>query len=1282
MATHLALSRVEFEYEAQTDDELSVYEDQLVFVLEDDDPDWHKVKVKNPDPSAPAQVGLVPASYLVPVSAIRTTTALYDYEPALDAATGQLENDEEMYVAEGEQLDLLEEEGDWVLCRKTDGTKGVGFVPATYIEGGEGAEEAGAVDGDEYQHETQGYGHAEDEDEEDDDTATYAAPAAAAAVVGAGAAAVAGDIKTWSVTMLDAKKKKKKGTLGVGNGALFFASESDKTPVQQYSLSTLSDMTTEKHKHLHLTFPAADGELHFVIGDKSTFDDIVAKVEEGRDGGAAASSSGVPPPPALPGSNGAGGAPAPPPPPPPPPAPPVGSAYIPPPPPIRSNSSAASALPPPPIRSAKAAPPSPAAVASPPAAPTPPPVARAVPAPPPAAAQQGNAVALYDFESQGDDELSLAEGERVVFIVGGSDDAEWAKVRRIATGEEGVVPVSYIEIDEGAETAAPSPPPPPPAPAAPAPPPIRSTAGSSLAMPPPPIRANTRTREDAEDAEVLRAQLEADKRAQKDRERRAEKERRAERERRDRLKSQPSARPIPVPATRDDVPSDDDDLAPPPPLAARPSKSASGGGGGGGDKKRDIKKPNLARTRVWKDRTGQFKVEAEFLGLNGQKIRLHKVNGVIIEVPLEKMSNEDATYIRQLQSGAGGSSSRSSSSARRDDSDAARRERRAEREARHASRSEAVKGVVTVTKPSSGSNGAPKRRSDFDWFDFFLQAGCDMDNCTRYARNADNEGFDEHLIPDLEDSNLRSLGLKEGDIIRVKRHIKDKFGGGGGKGPSLPDKDGSARPSSSSAPVSGERQAQIDADHELAQRLSRGEPLPPAAPGLFSSGPEGTLKPRRGRRNTAASATSVNSNALTAAASELEKNRGSSPAQQQQQRVASPSPETETRKRSSSTVPVHGGFDDDAWDIKPSASKAASPAPSPAPAPPKAPSPPPAPAPLVPATTSSSSTTKPAESESKDSGLTYNDGLLAGLSLGASTRNNASSPSPLQQTPQQTGYLSARGPIPPVAANQGLLAPLQPMRTGVPVGGLQAQNTGFFPGATTIGVMPMHTGFSGGMMSQPTGFAGMTSPMGMQPTGFAPQPTGFSAQPTGFMQPQATGFMPSQQTGFGGGFGGGGFGAQPTGFAPQQTGFGAQQTGFMQPQATGFGQQQQQQQQPVQFNPLPPSSSSGPSSNTVASTGATHNAPTNVFAAMKDGTFAAGKTHLPPQDETRYDALRAQPTGFAQQPPQQQQMGMGMGGMAGGMGMPMGMGFGGGQMPQMTGFMPQQQQQPYGYQQY
>jgi hypothetical protein len=35
-------------------------------------------------------------------------------------------------------------------------------------------------------------------------------------------------VQTWSVTEVDQKGKKKKGTLGVGNGAVFFASESDK----------------------------------------------------------------------------------------------------------------------------------------------------------------------------------------------------------------------------------------------------------------------------------------------------------------------------------------------------------------------------------------------------------------------------------------------------------------------------------------------------------------------------------------------------------------------------------------------------------------------------------------------------------------------------------------------------------------------------------------------------------------------------------------------------------------------------------------------------------------------------------------------------------------------------------------------------------------------------------------------------------------------------------------------------------------------------------------------
>ena len=35
-------------------------------------------------------------------------------------------------------------------------------------------------------------------------------------------------IQTWHVSEIDKKGKKKKGTLGIGSGAVFFASESDK----------------------------------------------------------------------------------------------------------------------------------------------------------------------------------------------------------------------------------------------------------------------------------------------------------------------------------------------------------------------------------------------------------------------------------------------------------------------------------------------------------------------------------------------------------------------------------------------------------------------------------------------------------------------------------------------------------------------------------------------------------------------------------------------------------------------------------------------------------------------------------------------------------------------------------------------------------------------------------------------------------------------------------------------------------------------------------------------
>jgi actin cytoskeleton-regulatory complex protein SLA1 len=56
---------------------------------------------------------------------------------------------------------------------------------------------------------------------------------------------------------------------------------------------------------------------------------------------------------------------------------------------------------------------------------------------------EDTADALYDFDADGEDELSVKEGERLVIVERDSD--EWWKCRNVH-GVEGVVPASYLEV--------------------------------------------------------------------------------------------------------------------------------------------------------------------------------------------------------------------------------------------------------------------------------------------------------------------------------------------------------------------------------------------------------------------------------------------------------------------------------------------------------------------------------------------------------------------------------------------------------------------------------------------------------------------------------------------------------------------------------------------------------------------------------------------------------------------------------------------------------------------
>lgn len=125
-------------------------------------------------------------------------------------------------MPEDAALIVYDEADEWTLVAVQGATPHeggrLGFVPTNYIEpvtsdaaevgvSGEAAE--GMV--------------TEDEVHEVGNTA-------ADSVVGAHPVAGGGrkdSIETWGIQLMD-RKKKKKGTLGIGNGAVFFASESDK----------------------------------------------------------------------------------------------------------------------------------------------------------------------------------------------------------------------------------------------------------------------------------------------------------------------------------------------------------------------------------------------------------------------------------------------------------------------------------------------------------------------------------------------------------------------------------------------------------------------------------------------------------------------------------------------------------------------------------------------------------------------------------------------------------------------------------------------------------------------------------------------------------------------------------------------------------------------------------------------------------------------------------------------------------------------------------------------
>nr|GAT54095.1 predicted protein [Mycena chlorophos] len=1093
---YLAVLKASYDYEpeAGADDEIAIKEDQILFLKERVDQDWWKVKIKGESQEEDTPVGLVPAAYVEPADHSSVVKALYDYEAN---APGELT------IAEDQILVAFDADEEWLLVQTEEDGGKAGYVPANYVEPHTGEEEAPP---------------AQIVVPDSPPKPAYVDPAARVAST----KITADDIKTWSVSAVDGKGKKKKGTLGIGNGAVFFASESDKTPVQKWQTVDIQNINVEKSKHVHIDVGGPNAiNLHFSVGSKDNADAIVNKLNSSKELSSASAPSPEPSSSAMRDSS-------------PPKEHKKASVHF------SSESPTVITVPNDEDEEEEEEP-----------EPEPEPEQPEEQEEEPAAQDGDAATALYDFTADGEDELSVAEGEHLIILE--RDGDEWWKCRN-ASGQEGVVPASYLEAgaaapaqsgaqeeeeeeDDGsaaAEAAA-----------------AAAAAAEARAAAERQRKAKEKARADKERADRERAENERAEKERQEKERkkqeaakRAKEAAAAEAERKKRQQAA-AARPAtvsPPPAPRS------------PPELKKENKRTSPD---------PVALPPSDRVRVWHDRSGQFRVDAAFLGINSGKFRLHKTNGVIVEVPAEKMSLEDIKYVEKMTS--------------------KQRPSRTATAAAAGSRKMSDDDVpLAMAKRASMAQPHPKKPT-IDWFDFFLSAGCDLDDCTRYAAAFERDKMDETILLDITDATMRSLGLREGDIIRVTKAIDKRRPPSEKKGEEVDD-------GSSKSP-----------------------------PNLFTT-PGGALKnPRRGRPQPSKSLPpSVDLQAISSVSDQI-------------QRTSSPKALTPTTvqppPRSSSTLaaaPV-SGFDDDAWTNRPSSTQPTQPTPAAAtpaaPTPPAAPAPPPAttqspppvalPAPVTHATPPVVQTpptlAKTTEADVFDqlarlSALRSQTpqtqpvvatppiasppitatptGYVSGLGMGSSpvpigqhlVNQQAGllpqpSPQPSPQPP--TAYTGPRGPYAPVPANQTLLQPLIPTTTGF---------NSFVP--TRAGPPPVPTF---GSTLQPSPF------LSSQPTGF---PGSMQPQPTGFPAQQPLSFQPT---------------GAPFGSNPYPTGFAAQSP-FNNPG----------------YSSPPPLPASPPPNNT---------SPANIFAQMKSGTFGAEDNASAPQGADRYDALRtnpmvAQPTGW------------------------------------------------------
>ncbi|RYC66072.1 hypothetical protein CHU98_g125 [Xylaria longipes] len=520
-------------------------------------------------------------------------------------------------------------------------------------------------------------------------------------------------------------------------------------------------------------------------------------------------------------------------------------------------------------------------------------------------------------------------------------------------------------------------------------------------------------------------------------------------------------------------------------------------------------KPDPSKVRVWTDRSKSFSVEAQFLGLKDGKINLHKMNGVKIAVPLAKMAKEDIEYVERTMGIS------------LDE----------EKPLADVKRAKTMRNNINKGAPPSniGASVEPAK-PDYDWFQFFLSCDVAVGLCERYAQAFARDSMDESVLPDVDGTVLRNLGLKEGDVIKVMRYLDKKF-----------DRDGKRKGVAGEAVQTSDV---IDAkalsqpkDGETGQSTSPPpEESRSSAPNKASSGfDDDAWDVKPARQPTPQSKPAPNPEPKTA------------PVQPQPQPQPQPPPSQAMQDLSLLSAP-----------LEPTRVEL------PAPAPPTN---------IQPQQTQTPNPLQPAQMAAQPQGATPS--FFSGIPAAPTGPATPAQPLNLglgnRQRPTPPQVMSGQGALMPPPPARPLSAPQSAQPSGFAPPALQPQITGIAPLGQSLNDLNQQRFQQPymGNFQQPTGQGFMQ----LNPAANMPQPTGFASQQ--FMAPQMTGApqmqspfsdpraqqfspIPAQPTGYPSNF-------QPPQQFPQQTGINTYLPPALEPQRTSMPPQSQIQPQQTGF---------------------------------------------------------------------------------------------------------------------